>query len=259
MFNFTNLSSILLCFSIISLHISRILFKSGFPFSGLTLLFNLFICLFSLQYVFCQENNQENNQEYKEDQFYFGVSYFLQAKEITDFKQNGFSGNFQVGFIRDISLDKKNQKALGIGVGFERNKFTSNIQPFLNSDDQVDYRLVVSRFLESKNELNYSSIVFPIELRWRTSSPNKYDFWRIYGGLKIKRNYYIYSNPSYGRSLTIKKRKEWTNSIYLNSGFNTWNIHLEYDLNSVFENKKTDIGEEIDINFFKIGLIFYIL
>ena len=221
----------------------------------LKFLLNLFICLFSVQYVFCQENNQE----YKEDQFYFGVSYFLQVKEIPDFKQNGFSGNFQVGFIRDISLDKKNQKALGIGVGFERNKFTSNIQPFLNSDDQVDYRLVVSRFLESKNELNYSSIVFPIELRWRTSSPNKYDFWRIYGGLKIKRNYYIYSNPSYGRSLTIKKRKKWTNSIYLNSGFNTWNISLEYDLNSLFENKKTDIGEEIDINFFKIGLIFYIL
>ena len=183
----------------------------------------------------------------------------MQVKEIPDFKQNGFSGNFQVGFIRDISLDKKNQKALGIGVGFERNQFTSNIQPFLNSDDQVDYRLVVSRFLESKNELNYSSVVFPIELRWRTSSPNKYDFWRIYGGLKVKRNYYIHSNPSYVRSLTIKKRREWTNSIYLNSGFNTWNISLEYDLNSLFENTKTDIGEEIDINFFKIGLIFYIL
>ena len=218
-------------------------------------LLNLFICLFSVQYIF----SQENNLGYKEDQFYLGVSYFMQVKDIEDFKQNGFSGNFQVGFIKDISLDKNNQRALGLGVGFERNRFTSNIEASLNSENQVDYRLVVSRFLESKNELNYSSIVFPIELRFRNSTPDRYDFWRIYTGFKFKRNYYINSNPSYGRSLKIKDRREWTHSIYLNSGFNTWNISLEYDLNSLLEDKKTDIGNEIDIKFFKIGLVFYIL
>ena len=148
---------------------------------------------------------------------------------------------------------------MGLGVGFERNRFTSNIEASLNSENQVDYRLVVSRFLESKNELNYSSIVFPIELRFRNSTPDRYDFWRIYTGFKFKRNYYINSNPSYGRSLKIKDRREWTHSIYLNSGFNTWNISLEYDLNSLLEDKKTDIGNEIDIKFFKIGLVFYIL
>ena len=75
----------------------------------------------------------------------------MQVKDIDDFKQNGFSGNFQVGFIKDISLDKNNQRALGLGVGFERNRFTSNIEASLNSENQVGYRLVVSRFLESKN------------------------------------------------------------------------------------------------------------
>jgi len=216
---------------------------------------NLFICLFSVQLIY----SQDNGIDYKEDQFYIGVSYFMQVKDIDDFKQNGFSGNFQAGFIKDITLDKKNQKALGIGVGFERNRFTSNIQPNINSDNEIDYRLVVSRFLESKNELNYSSIVFPIELRWRTSTPDRYDFWRIYTGFKVKRNYYIGSDPSYGQSLKIENGREWTHSIYLNSGFNTWNISLEYDLNSFLEGKKTDIGEEIDVKFFKIGLVFYIL
>ena len=216
---------------------------------------NLFICLFSVQLIY----SQDNGIDYKEDQFYIGVSYFMQVKDIDDFKQNGFSGNFQAGFIKDITLDKKNQKALGIGVGFERNRFTSNIQPNINSDNEIDYRLVVSRFLESKNELNYSSIVFPIELRWRTSTPDRYDFWRIYTGFKVKRNYHINSNPSYGQSLKIKNKRDWTHSIYLNSGFNTWNISLEYDINSIFEGKKTDTGDEIDIKFFKIGLVFYIL
>ncbi len=218
-------------------------------------LLNLLICLLSVQNIY----SQVNDLDYKEDQFYLGVSYFMQVKDIDEFKQNGFSGNFQIGFIKDISIDKNRQKALGIGIGFERNRFTSNIQTLLNSDNQVDYRLVVSRFLESKNELNYSSIVFPIELRWRNSTPERYDFWRIYTGLKIKRNYYINSDPSYGRSLKIKNIREWTHSIYLNSGFNTWNISLEYDLNSLLEGKKTDIGDEIDIKFFKIGLVFYLL
>ena len=68
-------------------------------------------------------------------------------------------------------------------------------------------------------------------------------------GFKVKRNYSINSDPSYGRSLKIKNIREWTNSIYLNSGFNTWNISLEYDLNSLLEGKKTDIGGEIDIRF----------
>ena len=79
-----------------------------------------------------------------------------------------------------------------------------------------------------------SSIVFPIELRWRNSTPDRYDFWRIYTGFKAKRNYHINSDPSYGRSLKIKNKRDWTHSIYLNSGFNTWNISLEYDLNSIF-------------------------
>ena len=65
-------------------------------------LLNLFICLLSVQYIF----SQENNLGYKEDQFYLGVSYFMQIKDIEDFKQNGFSGNFQAGFIKDISLDE---------------------------------------------------------------------------------------------------------------------------------------------------------
>ena len=54
---------------------------------------------------------------YREDQFYFGSSYFIQTEQVTDFKQNGFSGNFQFGFIRDIPLNKTSTNALGIGVG----------------------------------------------------------------------------------------------------------------------------------------------
>ena len=203
---------------------------------------------------------QDSNEEdfYREDQFYFGSSYFIQTEQVTDFKQNGFSGNFQIGFIRDIPLNKTSTNALGIGLGFERNLFTSNIQA-LEVDGEIDYDIIVSRFLESKNKISYSSIAIPIEFRWRKSSVDVYRFWRIYSGLKIKKNFSLFSNPSYGKELKIKDIQEWTSSIYFNVGYNTWNISLEYDLNPLIKNQETLDGNTLNVGFFRLGLIFYLL
>ena len=195
---------------------------------------------------------------YREDQFYFGSSYFIQTEPIENFKQNGFSGNFQFGFIRDFPLNNNSTKAIGIGLGYERNFFTSNIQP-IKTNGNINYRIVISRFLESKNKISFSSFVLPIEYRWRSSSIDQYKFWRIYSGLKIKKNFPLYSNPSYGSEITIDEIENWTTSIYLNTGYNTWNISLEYDLNPILKNQKTSNGENLNISFFRLGLVFYIL
>ena len=203
------------------------------------------------------QNSSEANS-YREDQFYFASSYFIQTESIKDFKQNGFSGNFQFGFVRDFPLNKDSTRALGLGLGYERNYFTSNIQP-IEQDDQIDYRIVISRFLESKNKISFSSISLPIEYRWRKSSLNEYKFWRIYSGFKIKKNFPLYSNPSYGSELVIEEIQDWTSSIYLNAGYNTWNISLEYDLNPIIKNKNTVDGDNLNVSFFRLGLIFYFL
>ena len=195
---------------------------------------------------------------YREDQFFIGSTYFIQTEKIDEFKQNGFSGNFQVGFVRDLPLNKNSTKALGIGLGYERNYFTSNIQP-AEQNDRIDYRIIVSRFLESKNKITFSSISLPIEYRWRKSSIDKYKFWRIYSGFKIKKNFSLKSNPSYGSDTVIKDFNDWTSSIYINAGYNTWNISLEYDLNPIIEDKKTINGDNLNISFLRLGLIFYFL
>jgi len=218
--------------------------------------FLLFSLLLFVQSSFSQSDKLE--QSYREDQFYFGSSYFIQTESLVDFKQNGFSGNFQFGFIRDFSLNNDSTRALGLGLGYERNYFTSNIQP-IEQDDQIDYRIVISRFLESKNKISFSSISFPIEYRWRKSSLNEYKFWRIYSGFKIKKNFPLYSNPSYGSELVIEEIQDWTSSIYLNAGYNTWNISLEYDLNPIIKNKNTVDGDNLNVSFFRLGLIFYFL
>ena len=208
--------------------------------------------------LFSQSNEELLDQTYREDQLYFGSSYFIQSESIPDFKQNGFSGNFQFGFIRDIPLNKTSNRAIGVGLGYERNFFTSNIQP-IQDNSKIEYRIVVSKFLESKNKISFNSISIPIEYRWRTSNINEFKFWRIYSGFKLKKNFPLYSNPSYGSELTIDKIEDWTSSIYLNAGYNTWNISLEYDLNPLIKNKKTLDGNNLNLSFFRLGLIFYIL
>ena len=218
--------------------------------------FLLFFLLFFTQLSFTQSIISKDN--YREDQFYFGSSYFIQTEPIENFKQNGFSGNFQFGFVRDLPLNNNSTKAIGIGLGYERNFFTSNIQP-IETDGNIDYRIVISRFLESKNKISFSSFVIPIEYRWRRSSIDQYKFWRIYTGLKIKKNFPLYSNPSYGSEITIDEIEDWTTSIYLNAGYNTWNVSLEYDLNPILKNKKTSNGENLNVSFFRLGLVFYIL
>tara|TARA_B100000575_G_scaffold125282_1_gene99936 strand:- start:17710 stop:18405 length:696 start_codon:yes stop_codon:yes gene_type:complete len=216
-----------------------------------------FICLFSIS-LQGQSKSSSFDNFYREDQFFLGSSYFIQNQSVQDFKQNGFSGNFQIGFIRDIPINNNSSKAIGIGFGYERNFFTSNIQPVLE-DDIIKYNVVVSRFLESKNNFNYSSISLPIEFRWRTSTRDQYKFWRIYTGFKIKKNFAIYSNPSYGTELKISDIQDWTNSIYFIGGFNTWNLSLEYDLSPILKDKKTTNGENLDLSFLRLGLIFYLL
>ena len=218
--------------------------------------FFLFSLLFLNQLSFTQSN--ENIEDYREDQFYFGSSYFIQTQPLDEFKQNGFSGNFQFGFIRDFPLNDSSTKAIGIGFGYERNFFTSNIQP-IQSDNNIDYRIVISRFLESKNKISFSSLVIPLEFRWRKSSIDQYKFWRMYSGFKLKKNFPLYSNPSYGSEITIDDVEDWTTSIYINAGYNTWNISLEYDLNPLLKNKKTTNGENLNISFFRLGLVFYLL
>ena len=220
---------------------------------------NLFFLtyLFSLS-LYSQSSYESSKDTYREDQLYFGSSYFIQSESIQDFKQNGFSGNFQFGFIRDFPLNNNSTRAIGVGVGYERNFFTSNIQPIIENSE-INYRIIVSKFLESKNKLSFSSIVIPIEYRWRTSKIDEFKFWRIYSGFKLKKNFPLYSNPSYGTELKIDEIEDWTSSIYLNAGYNTWNISLEYDLNPLIKNKKTIDGNNLNVSFFRLGLIFYIL
>ena len=47
--------------------------------------------------------------------------------------------------------------------------------------------------------------------------------------------------------------------LTLSAGYNTWNLHLYYGLNTIFSDNAKLGDENINLNAIKIGLMFYVL
>ena len=202
--------------------------------------------------------SQEDFQKYREDQIYFSVYYNSLGSELDNFKENKFSSSFNIGFIRDIPISKSGKFALGLGVGYGTNSFNNNMK--LSSNNQSLYELLSNRDAPTKNTFNFSEIQFPLEIRWRNSSPSNYKFWRIYAGLKYSK--VIQSAFKHDSSL---ENYELTNlpinldqlGLTLNIGYNTWNIGLYKSLRPFFNKNIQSLPQGLEQ--FRVGLIFYIL
>lgn len=230
---------------------------------------HLFVTIFFLiSYTCCftQEHepiNKEVDSLYKEDQFYAGITYNLLGKKPENVSQSGFSFGFHLGFIKDMPINKNRNVAIGLGLGYSANSYNQDL--LISKDDigRVTYSILENSSTFTKNKFSSHLIEIPIEFRWRTSTPEDYNFWRIYTGFKI--GYVLAHTTKYrgdlGR-LEYRNIKDFNNFQYgltLSAGYNTWNIFLYYALNPVFSGDASLNGNKIDMNAVKIGLIFYIL
>ena len=208
--------------------------------------------------------NKETDSLYREDQFYFGITFNLLDKMPEGMSQNGFSSGFHLGIIRDMPINKSRTLAVGLGLGYSANSFNQNLLISKDQQGVFNYELLESSTSSfTKNKFSLHLIEIPFELRWRTSTANTYNFWRIYSGFKIG---YVFSSTSkfIGSPQDIKlKNIDDFNRIHygltLSVGYNTWNAYLYYGLNPIFKEKAKIDGNSIDLNAIKIGLIFYIL
>jgi len=199
---------------------------------------------------------------YKEDQFYFGLTYNALVNMPQGMSQNGFSSGFHLGFIKDIPINKKRNWALGIGLGFSTNTVNHNLLITKEAQGNYNYELLEnSQF--TKNKFSRQLIEIPFELRWRTSTPVSYKFWRVYSGFKL--GYVFASKIRFTSSSEDIKQTNIENfdkiqyGLSLAIGYNTWNVYVYYALNPIFKKEAKLNGESIDIRAVKIGLMFYIL
>jgi len=195
---------------------------------------------------------------YREDQFYISIAYNLVRNSPRGFSQNSFSLGLSAGILRDIPLNEKRTFAIAPGIGYSFNSFRQNMK--IEEIDGIANYSISSDFEKNKLEMHYLDI--PIEVRWRTSTPESHKFWRIYSGFKF--SYLLYSKSVFTGS--TEKIKVFNNSDlnkiqygpYVGIGYNTFNAYAYYGLNPLFKSGEID-GEKIKMNVFSFLVIFYIL
>nr|WP_294928447.1 porin family protein [uncultured Flavobacterium sp.] len=231
---------------------------------------SFFSCLFLVSFfnVFSQEEKPEIkpmvkiDSLYREDQFYFSVTYNLLTKVPSDLKQEKFSAGISLGFLRDMPVNKKRTVAIAAGLGLSYKNFYQNLTI---QDVQGNRIYGVGPFNEfESNKLRQYLIDLPIEFRWRNSTYDSHKFWRIYTGLKFS---YVLSDKSVFKDgeegMSVIKNNTDLNKfqygVYLSAGYNTWNVHAYYGLNPMFKSLNTLQGEKLQMKAASIGLMFYIL
>lgn len=201
---------------------------------------------------------------YKEDQFYFGLTYNLIGKRPNGTSQSGFSAGFHFGYTKDMPINKRRNKAIGIGLGVSLNSFNHNIQITKDVNNNDVFQIIdEDQFNYTKNKFSTYMLEMPIEYRWRTSTPETYKFWRIYTGFKLgyvfASNYKFEGTPQDVKVKNINAINNLQYGLTIGAGYNTWNFYLYYALNPIFKDSTQINGKVLEANAIKIGLMFYIL
>lgn len=227
-----------------------------------------YIIVFFSCFGFCQTDNDytdksELYKNYREDQFYVSITYNLLNLKPDNVNQSGFSSGFHFGFIRDMPINDRRNIAIGIGLGLSSNSYNQNIA-ITESNNAIAYNIIDEREINvSKNKFTTYLVEVPLEFRWRTSTASEYNFWRIYSGIKF--GYLVYNTTkinSDSGNVKLSNVEDFNRLQYgitLSAGYGTWNFHVYYGLNSIFDNSARLNGESIDMASLKLGLMFYIL
>jgi hypothetical protein len=229
-----------------------------------------FSCLFLISFlnVFSQEEKAADPEApkvkvdslYREDQFYFAITYNALNNGPDGLSQKKFSAGLTFGFLRDMPINENRNIAIATGLGLSYKNYFQNLAITGTSDAPV-YNVVNYSDINT-NKFTQYLVDLPIEFRWRTSTFESYKFWRIYGGIKF--SYVLFDRSVYSDSeqkVVIKNNKNFERfqyGVYLSAGFNTWNIYAYYGLKPLFKSAKTPT-ENIGMRTMNIGVMFYIL
>ena len=218
--------------------------------------------------VFSQENTTTQDtlvmkvdSLYREDQFYFSITYNTLMHKPSGLSQSKFSSGLSLGFLRDMPINKNRTIAIASGIGLTYNNYNQNLAISSSAENPV-YTFIDSETEYDKNKFSQLLVDVPIEFRWRTSTYESHKFWRIYGGMKF--SYLIYDRSIYnnGQDKVIVSGNKDFNKLqygaYISSGYNTVNVYVYYGLNSLFKSAKIN-DESINMKALNIGVIFYIL
>ncbi|MGJ8761794.1 porin family protein [Polaribacter sp. AHE13PA] len=219
----------------------------------------LFIILINVIGSFAQKDSLNLGDRYAEDQIYVAVSYAQFVDQPQEIFKSNFSYGLSVGFLKDVILNKQGNVSIaaGVGYGFDFFNHELKVEEINNATDFSSDASISANLFKSHN------LEFPLEFRWRTSTANKYSFWRIYGGIKFSYNFsnkfqFDDENGNTFKYQDVSNYNKLQYGLTLSTGYDEFNINLYYGLTPVFENSTIN-GEVINTKILKFGLIFYLL
>jgi len=197
---------------------------------------------------------------YREDQFYFNVTYNILQNAPLSVSQNSFSAGVATGFLRDFPINTSRTVAIAPGLGFSFSNYKQNLIVDDTSGERT-YALIPSDVIFDRNKFALYTVDLPIELRWRTSTPESHKFWRIYAGVKF--SYLLYTESKYvdaNKAITVNNNPDFNKfqyGAYLTAGYNSWNIYAFYGMSKLLSKSIDASGN--GFNTLNVGLMFYIL
>lgn len=199
---------------------------------------------------------------YREDQFYAGLNYNSIVKKPDGLSQDKISFGFSAGFLRDFPLNKSRTFAIAPGIGFSFNNYIQNMA-IVGTKDSPVYGIIPSSVDVNKNRFEQFRVELPVEFRWRNSTPETFQFFRIYGGVKFS---YLLSDKSVyddgTQKIVIKNNKDFEEllyGVYLSMGYSAFNLQVYYGLNSFFKSTAQIDSVPVTMNTLSLGVVFYIL
>jgi Outer membrane protein beta-barrel domain len=231
----------------------------------------VFVLLVLIGVIGFSQNNNTNKEDvsalykdYREDQFYASVTYNLLNEKPSGVKQSGFSSGFNLGFIRDMPINERRNVAIGLGLGLSANSYNQKNILISETTNDIEFSIIdESDYNVTKNKFTTYLVEVPLEIRWRTSTASDYNFWRIYTGFKI--GYLLYNSTKFMSDIENSKLSNIDSfnklqyGLTLSAGYGTWNFHLYYGLNPIFDANLQSDNTSVDMKSLKIGLMFYVL
>ncbi len=201
---------------------------------------------------------------YREDQFCIGISYNLLSSIPMGVNPEGLSGGFYFGFLRDMPINKNRNIAIALGLGLSFDRYSHNLFIDKDIDGNTTYTILNSTENIDSNLFKTSIVEFPLEFRWRSSTPTSYKFWRVYVALKFG---YAISYQATLKDISgsishsdISEFNRLSLGTTLSLGYNKFNFYLYYSIIPFFNDTAiTNDGQQVDFKTIKLGLIFYIL
>jgi hypothetical protein len=220
----------------------------------------ILFCLLIVPFLsFAQKDSLSLGDRYSDDQIYVSVSYSQLFDQPSTITKSNFSYSLSAGIMKDIILNKSGTIAIAAGVGYGYDFFNHELKVAEIDNTTVFY----SDITNSKNIFKTHNLEFPLEFRWRTSTANKYNFWRIYTGIKFLYNLdnkfqYTDSNAIQFKYANVGSYNKLQYGLTISAGYDAFTMNVFYGLTPIFKEGFIN-GEVVDTKILKFGLIFYFL